>query len=183
MLAWSAWPVSAIWVFKPHVHAQCTKNQRHNFFTHTNVFRKDLDEICEISFDFLEEFCQGEMNCFIICTIGGQNNLVDIKLIIERNEQLFLNSNFYIRSEADTDLFAHFLMWIWTLFWKLSKMELDSYFSEWQCKICEETAHVDTILQIDEAFDMDLDGKIWVKCIDCGWKFHAFCVIQSMTIH
>ena len=24
---------------------------------------------------------------------------------------------------------------------------------------------------------MDLDGKIWVKCIDFGWKFHAFCVI------
>ena len=31
-------------------------------------------------------------------------------------------------------------------------MELDSYFSEWQCKICEETAHVDTITQIDEPF-------------------------------
>ena len=56
-------------------------------------------------------------------------------------------------------------------------MELDSYFSEWQCKICEETAHVDIIVQIDEPFYMDLDGKIWVKCIDCCWKFHAFCVI------
>ena len=67
---------------------------------------KIVDEICEISFDLLEEFCQGEMNCFISCTIDGQNNLVDIKLIIERNEQLFLNSNFYIRSEADTDLFC-----------------------------------------------------------------------------
>ena len=33
------------------------------------------------------------------------------------------------------------------------------------------------IVQIDETFYMDLDGKIWVKCIDCGWKFHAFCVI------
>ena len=77
---------------------------------------KIVDEICEISFDFLEEFCQGEMNCFIGCTIDGQNNLVDIKLIIERNEQLFLNSNFYIRSEADTDLFANFLMQIQTLF-------------------------------------------------------------------
>ena len=50
---------------------------------------KIVDEICEISFDFLEEFCQGEMNCFIICIVDGQNNLVDIKLIIERNEQLF----------------------------------------------------------------------------------------------
>ena len=77
---------------------------------------KIVDEICEISFDFLEEFCQGEVNCFIICTIDGQNNLVDIKLIIERNEQLFLNSNFYIRIEADTDLFANFLMQIRTLF-------------------------------------------------------------------
>ena len=50
---------------------------------------KIVDEICEISFDFLEEFCQGEMNCFIGHTIDGQNNLVDIKLIIERNEKLF----------------------------------------------------------------------------------------------
>ena len=76
-----------------------------------------VDEICEISFDFLEEFCQGEMNCFISCTIDGQNNLVDINLIIEINEKLFLNSlNFYIRGEADTDLFAKFLMWIQTLF-------------------------------------------------------------------
>ena len=82
-----------------------------------------VDEICEISFDFLEEFCQGEMNCFTICTIDGQNNLVDIKLIIERNEQLCLNSNFYIRSEADTDLFTNFLTQIRTLFWKLSKLE------------------------------------------------------------
>ena len=73
---------------------------------------KIVDEICEISFDFLEEFCQGETNCFIGCTIDGQNNLVDIKLIIERNEKLFLNSNFYIRGEADTDLFANFLAWI-----------------------------------------------------------------------
>ena len=39
-------------------------------------------------------------------------------------------------------------------------MELDSYFSEWQCKICEETAHVDTIVQIDEPFYMDLVGEI-----------------------
>ena len=70
---------------------------------------KIVDEICEISFDFLEEFCQGEMNCFIGCTIDGQNNLVDIKLIIERNEKLFLNSNFYIRGEADIDLFPNFL--------------------------------------------------------------------------
>ena len=54
---------------------------------------KIVDEICEISFDFLEEFCQGEMNCFIGCTIDRQNNLVDIKLIIERHEKLFLNSN------------------------------------------------------------------------------------------
>ena len=56
-------------------------------------------------------------------------------------------------------------------------MELDSYFSEWQCQICDETAHVDTNLQIDEPFYMDLDGRIWVKCIDCGWKFHAICLI------
>ena len=75
-----------------------------------------VDEICEISFDFLEDFCQGEMNCFINCTIDGQNNLVDIKFIIERNEQLFLNSNFYSRSEADIDLFANFLTQIRTLF-------------------------------------------------------------------
>ena len=68
-------------------------------------------------------------------------------------------------------------MQIWTLFWKLSKIELDSYFSEWQCQICDETAHVDTNLQIDEPFYMDLDGKIWVECIDCGWKFHAYFVI------
>ena len=108
-----------------------------------------VDELCEISFDFLEEFCQGETNYFINCTIDGQNNLGEIKLIIERNEKLFLNSNFYIKGEADTDLFANFLTQIQTLFWKLSKMELDSYFSEWQYKICEETAHVDTILQID----------------------------------
>ena len=20
-------------------------------------------------------------------------------------------------------------------------------------------------------------SQIWVKCIDCGWKFHAFCVL------
>ena len=53
---------------------------------------KIVDEICEISFDFLEEFCQGETNDFISCTIDGQNNLGDIKLIIERNEKLFLNS-------------------------------------------------------------------------------------------
>ena len=56
-------------------------------------------------------------------------------------------------------------------------MELDSYFSEWQCQICDETAHVDTNLQIDETFYMDLDGKIWVKCIDCGWKFHTYCLV------
>ena len=49
-----------------------------------------------------------------------------------KNEKLFLNSNFYIRGEADTDLFANFLAQIWTLFWKLSK---DSYFSEWQCQM------------------------------------------------
>ena len=73
---------------------------------------KIADAICEISFDFLEEFCQGEMNCFTSHTIDGQNNLVDIKVIIERNEKLFLNSNFYIRGETDTDLFANFLMWI-----------------------------------------------------------------------
>ena len=73
---------------------------------------KIVDEICEIPFDFLEEFCQDEMNCFISYTIDGQNNLVDIKLIIERNEKLFLNSNFYIGGEADTDLFASFLTWI-----------------------------------------------------------------------
>ena len=73
---------------------------------------KIVDEICEISFDFLEEFYQGETNCFIGCTIDGQNNLVDIKLIIERNEKLFLNSNFYIRREADTDLFAKCLVQI-----------------------------------------------------------------------
>ena len=77
---------------------------------------KIVDEICEISFDFLEEFCQGEMNCSINYTIDGQNNLVDIKLIIERNEKLFLNSNFYIRGEPDTDLFADFLMQILILF-------------------------------------------------------------------
>ena len=47
-------------------------------------------------------------------------------------------------------------------------MELDSYFSEWQCQICDETAQVDTNLQIDEPFYTDLDSKIWVKCIDCG---------------
>ena len=56
-----------------------------------------VDEICEISFDFLEEFCQGELNCFISCTIDGQNNLVDIKLIIERNEKLFLNSTLEVK--------------------------------------------------------------------------------------
>ena len=98
------------------LHAQCTKNGIHNFKLRKMSLEKIVDEICEISFDFLEEFCQGEMNCFIICTIDGQNNLVEIKLIIERNEQLFLNSNFYIRSEADTDLFANFLTWIRTLF-------------------------------------------------------------------
>ena len=54
-------------------------------------------------------------------------------------------------------------------------MELDSYFSEWHCQIYDETAHVDTNLQIDKPFYMDLDGKIWV--IDCGWKFLAYCVI------
>ena len=75
-----------------------------------------VDEICEISFDFLEEFCQCEMNCIISCTIDGQNNLVDIKIIIERNEKLILNCNFYIRGEADTDLFANFLSQIQTLF-------------------------------------------------------------------
>ena len=35
-------------------------------------------------------------------------------------------------------------------------MELDSYFSEWQCQICDKTAHVDTNLQIDEPFYTDL---------------------------
>ena len=39
---------------------------------------KIVDEIFEISFDFLEKFCQVETNCFISCTIDGQNNLVDI---------------------------------------------------------------------------------------------------------
>ena len=64
----------------------------------------------------LEEFCHCEMNCIISCTIDGQSNLVEIKIIIERNEKLFLNCNFYIRGEADTDLFAKFLDWIQTLF-------------------------------------------------------------------
>ena len=76
-------------VLIPHVHAQCTKNQRHNFKLRKMSLEKTADEICEISFDFLEEFCQGETNCFISYTIDGQNNLVDIKLIIERNEKLF----------------------------------------------------------------------------------------------
>ena len=98
------------------LHVQCTKNGIHNFKLRKMSSEKIVDEICEISFDFFEEFCQGEMNCFIICTIDGQNNLVEIKLITERNEQLFLNSNFYIRSEADTDLFANFLTQIRTLF-------------------------------------------------------------------
>ena len=73
----------------------CTvyKNQRHNFKLTKMSLEKIIDEICEISFDLLEEFCQGATNCFIGCTIDGQNNLVDIKLIIERNERLFLNSN------------------------------------------------------------------------------------------
>ena len=98
------------------LYAQCTKNGIHNFKLRKLSLEKIVDEICEISFDFFEEFCQSEVNCFIICTIDGQNNLVEIKLIIERNEQLFLNSNFYIRSEADIDLFANFLTWIRTLF-------------------------------------------------------------------
>ena len=49
------------------------------------------------------------MNCIISCTIDGQNNLVDIKIIIERNEKLILKCNFYIRGEVDTELFATFL--------------------------------------------------------------------------
>ena len=60
---------------------------------------------------------------------------------------------------------------------KIVKNGIRFIFNEWQCKIYEETAHVDTIVQIDEPFYMDLDGNIWVKYIDCGWKFHAFCVI------
>ena len=47
-------------------------------------------------------------------------------------------------------------------------MELDSYFTEWQCHICDETVYVDKNLQIDVPFYTDLDGKIWVKCIDCS---------------
>ena len=34
-----------------------------------------VDEICEISFDFLEEFCQGEMNCFIICNLTSTSEV------------------------------------------------------------------------------------------------------------
>ena len=43
---------------------------------------------------------------------------------------------------------------------KLSKMELDSYFTEWQCKICEETAHVDIVLHIDEPFYTDFNANL-----------------------
>ena len=35
-------------------------------------------------------------------------------------------------------------------------MELNSYFTEWQCHIYDETAYIDTNLQIDEPFYMDL---------------------------
>ena len=56
-------------------------------------------------------------------------------------------------------------------------MELVSYFTEWQCHICEETAYIDTNIQTDELFYMDLDGEIWEKCNNYGWRLHAFCVI------
>ena len=68
-----------------------------------------VDKICQKSFDFLEKFSQCETNCLISCTIDGQNNLVDIIIIIERNDKLILKCNFYIRSAADTELFTTFL--------------------------------------------------------------------------
>ena len=43
-------------VLKPHVHAQCTKHQRHNFKLRKMSLEKIVDEICEISFDFLQDF-------------------------------------------------------------------------------------------------------------------------------
>ena len=68
-----------------------------------------LGKICPKSFDFLEEFSQCEMNCLISCTIDGQNNSVDIMIIIDRNDKLILKCNFYIRSTANTELFTTFL--------------------------------------------------------------------------
>ena len=129
-LVWSAWPVSAIWVtLKPHV--QCTYIVKNHSHSSTKMSLENIvDEICQKSFDFLEEFCQCETNCVISCTIDGQNNLVDIKIIIKRNEKIISNSNFYIRGQADTELFTTFLSQIQTLFWKSSKMGLHSYFTE-----------------------------------------------------
>ena len=139
-----------------------------------------VDKICQKCFDFLEEFSQCETNGLISCTIDGQNNLVDIIIINERNGKLILKCNFYVRSAADTELFITFLLHLWSLLWELSKMELHSYFTKWQCHICDETAYNDTNLQIDEPICTDLDGKIWVKCIDCGLKFHTFCVLPCL---
>ena len=59
----------------------------------TEMSLKDIvDKICQKCFDFLEEFSQYEMNCLISCTIDGQNNLVNIIIIIERNDKLIFRS-------------------------------------------------------------------------------------------
>ena len=85
-------------------------------------------KICQKCFDFLEEFSQCETNCLISCTIDGQSNLVDIIIIIERNDKLILKCNFYIRSAGDTELFTISLLQLKSFLWEMSKMELDSYF-------------------------------------------------------
>ena len=74
-----------------------------------------VDKICQKLFDFLEEFSQYEANCLISCTVDEQNNLVDIIIVIDKNDKLILKCNFYIRSAADTEFFTTFLLQLWTL--------------------------------------------------------------------
>lgn len=60
--------------------------------------------------------------------------------------------------------------------------DLGEYFSEWQCRVCDETDFIDTILQENEIILYDLEGDPWVKCRDCDLKFHAHCILHVYSL-
>ena len=45
-------------------------------------------------------------------------------------------------------------------------MDWDTYFEEWQCYICNETAYVDTHLQVDEPFYGDYLKFVKICTVD-----------------